>query len=79
MINRVSQGYIRVGKQTPDKLQQDSLSYIKTGAIADIESGKATIESRTRGRSFKEYYTDRRRETLLPYWLMEGTTPEQME
>lgn len=58
---RVEKGYIRVGKYTPEKPQKYSLSYIKTGAISDIETGKAVIEGYAKDGSVKAYYTDKRK------------------
>ena len=61
LIRRAEKGYIRVGKKTPDKPQKYSLSYIKTGAIADIESGKAVIEGRGKDGSVQAFYHDKRK------------------
>lgn len=61
MLYRISKGYIKVGKKTPDKPQKYSLTYIKTGAIADIESGKAVIEGYNPDGSVKAFYSDRRK------------------
>ena len=36
-------GYLRVGRQTPDKPQKYELSYLTSGRIADIESNRATV------------------------------------
>ena len=61
MLYRIQKGYIKVGKKTPDKPQKYSLTYIKTGAIADIESGKAKIEGYNSDGSVRAYYSDRRK------------------
>jgi len=38
-----SQGYVRVGKHTPEEPQMWEISYLTAGKIKDIESGRATI------------------------------------
>lgn len=61
LLSRIEKGYVRVGKRTPNKPQKYSLSYIKTGAIADIESGKAVIEGYNKDGSVQAFYTDKRK------------------
>ena len=43
LMVRASKGYVKVGRYTEDAFQQYSISYLKSGPIADIESGKAVI------------------------------------
>jgi adenine-specific DNA-methyltransferase len=71
MENRIRKGYIKVGKRTPEKPQKYSLTYIKTGAIEDIESGKAVIEGRNKDGSVRAYYSDRRKKNP-PTVLVDG-------
>lgn len=61
LIRRAEKGYVRVGKKTLDKYQKYSLSYIKTGAIDDIETGKAIIEGYGKDGSVKAYYHEKRK------------------
>lgn len=61
LIRRAEKGYIRVGKKTPNKPQKYSLSYIKTGAIYDIETGKATIEGYGKDGSVQAFYHEKRK------------------
>ncbi len=61
LLSRLAKGYIRVGKSTPNKPQKYSLSYIKTGAIADIESGKAIIEGYNADGSVRAFYSSQRK------------------
>ena len=39
----VKKGYVRVGRSTPDKPQKFEISYLTSGRIADIESGRAEV------------------------------------
>lgn len=61
MEYRIEKGYIKVGKKNLDKPQKYSLSYIKTGAIADIESGKAIIEGYNKDGSVQAFYSNKRK------------------
>lgn len=61
LLSRIEKGYVRVGKKTPNKPQKYSLSYIKTGAIADIESGKAIVEGYNKDGSVQAFYVDKRK------------------
>jgi adenine-specific DNA-methyltransferase len=42
-MKRVEKGYVRVGKRNLTEYQQYPISYLRTGRIADVESGKATV------------------------------------
>lgn len=61
LISRIEKGYVRVGRKTPKKPQKYSLTYIKTGAIADIENGKAIVEGYNKDGSVRAFYTDKRK------------------
>lgn len=63
LLRRVEKGYIRVGKKTLDKPQKYSLSYIKTGAISDIETGKAIVEGYGKDGSVQAFYHEKRKKT----------------
>ena len=71
MDYRVSKGYIKVGKKLPNKPQKYSLSYIKTGAIHDIETGKAIVEGYNSDGSVRAYYSDKRQKNP-PTVLVDG-------
>lgn len=43
MLERLSKGYVKVGKYTPKKPQPYPIAYLTSGYIADIESGRAVI------------------------------------
>lgn len=53
---RLTQGYVRVGKHTPNKPQKYVISYLTSGIIADIASGKALIDQRLSDGSVSAYY-----------------------
>lgn len=53
-------GYVRVGRFDPDKPQQWEISYLTSGKIKDIESGRARILGYERdGSVIAEYITDK--------------------
>ena len=43
LVSLVEKGYVRVGRVTPDKHQKYEISYLTSGRISDIESGRATV------------------------------------
>lgn len=57
-LERLSHGYIKVGKYTPDKPQKYVISYLTGGIIADIASGKAAIRTVFEDGSVDAYYTE---------------------
>ncbi len=61
LLKRIEKGYVRIGKKDLSKPQKYSLSYIKTGAIQDIESGKAKIEGYAVDGSIQAYYQEKRK------------------
>ena len=61
LLRRISSGYIRVGKKDVTKPQQYSLSYIKTGAISDIENGRAKVEGYGPDGSVKAFYIGKKK------------------
>jgi adenine-specific DNA-methyltransferase len=42
----LAKGYVRVGRATPDKPQKYEISYLTSGRIADIETGRAKVFGR---------------------------------
>lgn len=65
---RLSQGYVRVGKYTPKKPQKYVLSYLTTGAIKDIEDGKAIVSSFASDGSVKAYYVEGKKSLPTNQW-----------
>ena len=52
----VEKGYVRVGRATPNKPQKFEISYLTSGRIADIESGRATVFGHARDGSVLAAY-----------------------
>ena len=65
---RLDKGYVRVGKYTPNKPQKYVLSYLTTGAINDIESGKAYVDSYSKDGSVKAFYTEGKKSLPTTQW-----------
>lgn len=55
-LTRLQNGYIRVGKHTPDKPQKYVISYLTSGIIKDISDGNAYVESLNDDGSVNAYY-----------------------
>lgn len=55
-LERLSHGYIKVGKYTPDKPQKYVISYLTGGIIADIAAGRAVVRSILEDGSVDAYY-----------------------
>lgn len=55
-LERLSHGYIKVGKYTPDKPQKYVISYLTGGIIADIAAGRAVVKSILEDGSVDAYY-----------------------
>lgn len=55
-LSRLKEGYIRVGKYTPDKPQKYVISYLTSGIIKDIKIGNAYVESVNEDGSVNAYY-----------------------
>lgn len=55
-INRLNKGYIRVGNYNPNKPQKYVISYLTSGIIKDIDSGKAYIENYNDDGSANAFY-----------------------
>ena len=57
---RVQQGYIRIGRYTPDAPQQFVISYLTSGIISDIASGRVEVTRRAEnGSVIASYVTGR--------------------
>ncbi|MCR4586093.1 MAG: site-specific DNA-methyltransferase [Lachnospiraceae bacterium] len=55
-LRRLEKGYLRVGKYTPQKPQKYVISYLTSGIISDIESGKAFVDSYNEDGSVNAFY-----------------------
>lgn len=66
--DRLSKGYFKVGKYSPDKPQQYSIQYLTGGTIRDIESGKIIIEGRDADGCVIGYYPEGRPKVPTTNW-----------
>lgn len=57
-LSRLSNGYIRVGKFTPEKPQKYVISYLTGGIIDDIANGKAIVKKILDDGSVDAYYVE---------------------
>ena len=62
-------GYIRVGRFTPNKPQKWELSYLTSGKIEDIETGRATIVGHNKDGSVKAKYVQTKLKAPSSVWV----------
>ena len=67
-IKRLNSGYVRIGRHTPNKPQKYSISYLASGTIEDIESGKAIIVGHDEHGAVKAYYKDGKKAIPTTQW-----------
>jgi len=65
---RLANGYARVGRHQPDSPQEYVLSYLRTGPISDIESGRAVVTGRNADGSVIAGYPAGKRRMPLTQW-----------
>lgn len=68
LMDRVSKGYVRVGKYNPSIPQPYPISYLRKGRIADVESGKAKIVGHTDNGAIIAQYVEGRGLTPTTQW-----------
>ena len=66
--SRLSSGYVRIGAHTPNKPQKYIISYLTTGTIEDIESGKATTAGYDENGVIKAYYKEGKKVIPTTQW-----------
>ena len=66
--SRLSKGYVKVGAHTPQKPQKYIISYLTTGTIEDIESGKATTMGCDENGVIKAFYKDGKKAIPTTQW-----------
>lgn len=64
----LSKGFVRVGSFTPNKPQQYEISYLTSGRIKDIESGKATVVGRNPDGSVIAEYVESKIKMPISTW-----------
>lgn len=65
---RLADGYVRVGRHQPNGPQEYVISYLRTGPIADIESGRAVVVGRSKDGSVIAKYPEGKRRMPLTQW-----------
>jgi adenine-specific DNA-methyltransferase len=65
---RLEQGYARVGRHQPNGPQAYVISYLRTGPIADIESGRAIVVGHRKDGSVIARYPEGKRRMPLTQW-----------
>ena len=68
VLERASKGYISVGKYLPNEPQKYSISYLTSGKIEDIDSGKAIIQGYEDNGAVKAVYPDVRAMPPTTQW-----------
>ena len=67
-IKRLNSGYVKIGRHTPNKPQKYSISYLASGTIEDIESGKAVVVGHDEHGAVKAYYKDGKKAIPTTQW-----------
>ena len=62
-------GYIRVGKAKPNEPQKWEISYLTSGKIKDIESGRATVVGQNADGSVQAVYVDNKKKAPSSVWV----------
>ena len=65
----LAKGYVRVGRATPDKPQKYELSYLTSGRVADIETGRAKVFGRAKDGSVVARYETSKIKMPVSTWL----------
>lgn len=65
----LKKGYIRVGRYTPKKPKKWELSYLLSGVVDDVESGRATIIGKNHDGSIKAIYVDEIKKAPVSVWM----------
>lgn len=65
---RLAQGYARVGKHQPKGQQEFVITYLRTGPIADIESGRAVVVGKGKDGSVVARYPEGKQRMPLTQW-----------
>ncbi len=65
----IQEGYVRIGRHWPNKPQTYEISYLTSGRIADIETGKAKIVGRNPDGSVIARYVTHKEKMPLSTWV----------
>ncbi len=72
----LKKGYIKVGRYTPNKPQKWELSYLLSGVVDDIESGRATVTGKNPDGSVKAIYVDDKKKAPGSVWMKQSHNAE---
>lgn len=61
-------GYVRVGRATPNKPQKYEISYLTSGRISDIQTGRATVTGKNRDGSVRAEYVTHKMKYPVTSW-----------
>ena len=67
--NLLKKGYVRVGKHCPNKPQQWEISYLTSGKIEDIESGRAKVTGYAKDGSVETKYVTSKTKIPTSNWV----------
>lgn len=66
--NLLNEGYVRVGRATPSKPQKYEVSYLTSGRISDIRTGRATVTGKNKDGSVKAEYVTHKMKYPVTSW-----------
>jgi adenine-specific DNA-methyltransferase len=75
-FERWKAGYARAGKARPGEPQQYIIQYLKSGPIADIQTGKVTITGRNPDGSVIGHYGDPQTKVPTTQWVLKSHNAE---
>lgn len=64
----LKKGYVRVGRATPAKPQKYEISYLTSGRISDIETGRATVTGQNKDGSVQAEYVTHKMKYPVTSW-----------
>lgn len=70
LLARLQAGYVRVGDYEPEQPQPFVITYLKSGAVADVESGAAQVIGRNADGSIRAAYADGRARMPTTQWAV---------
>lgn len=71
-LDRLSKGYVRVGKHTPDKPQKYGLTFLEKGMLEGIEDGSVKIVGKREDGSVIAIYADQRKIMPKTQWTFKS-------
>ncbi len=72
----ISEGFVRVGRSTPDKPQRYEISYLTSGKANDIRQGRATVTGRDETGAVIAHYVTHRLKMPTSVWSRDSHNAE---